>query len=194
LWDNLTNESVPDANSPVPRDGRRGCTAFASIANAQALHGGGFVPRDIVARATDSVADAILRGGRVAAMSIAVVRGLDTVVMKGYGMADVENEVAATARTVYRIESVTKQFTSVAVMQIVEQGKLSLDDELTKYVPNAPTHGRGVLIRHLLNHTSGIPTHTDVGGRFGRVMRARPLARLAARRDSLRLPAIRAGH
>ena len=127
--------------------------------------------REAVAHAADSIADAILKRGRVAAMSIAVTRGRDTLVMKGYGMADVENEVPATAQTVYRIGSVTKQFTSVAAMQLVEQGKLSLDDDVTKYVPNAPTHGRRVLVRHLLNHTSGIPSYTDVGPSFGRVMR-----------------------
>ena len=127
--------------------------------------------REVVAHAADSIADAIIKRGRVAAMSIAVTRGRDTLVMKGYGLADVENEVPATAQTVYRIGSVTKQFTSAAVMQLVEQGKLSLDDDVTKYVPNAPTHGRRVLVRHLLNHTSGIPSYTDVGPIFGRVMR-----------------------
>ena len=99
------------------------------------------------------------------------LRGRDTLVMKGYGLADIENEVAATAQTVYRIGSVTKQFTSVAIMQLIEQGKLSLDDDVTKFVPNAPTHGRKVLVRHLLNHTSGIPSYTDVGNSFGLVMR-----------------------
>jgi len=127
--------------------------------------------REVVAHAADSIADAIIKRGRVAAMSIAGTRGRDTLVMKGYGLADVENEVPATAQTVYRIGSVTKQFTSAAVMQLVEQGKLSLDDDVTKYVPNAPTHGRRVLVRHLLNHTSGIPSYTDVGPIFGRVMR-----------------------
>ena len=127
--------------------------------------------REVIARAADSIAQAILQRGGIAAMSIAVVRGRDTIVMKGYGMADVENEVPATAQTVYRIGSVTKQFTSVAVMQLVEQGKLSLDDEITKYVPNAPVHGRKILVRHLMNHTSGIPSYTDVGPIFGRVMR-----------------------
>src|SRR5690349_4408693 len=127
--------------------------------------------RDVIARAADSIAQAVLQRGRVAAMSIAVVRGRDTIVMKGYGMADVENEVPATAQTVYRIGSVTKQFTSVALMQLVQQGKLSLDDEITKYVPNAPVHGRKILVRHLMNHTSGIPSYTDVGPIFGRVMR-----------------------
>jgi D-alanyl-D-alanine carboxypeptidase len=144
--------------------------ALQSAAVAQSARGAR-ASREVVAHAADSIADAIIKRGRVAALSMAVVRGQDTLVMKGYGMADVENDVPATAQTVYRIGSVTKQFTSVAVMQLVEQGKLSLDDDVTKYVPNAPTHGRRVLVRHLLNHTSGIPSYTDVGPGFGRVMR-----------------------
>jgi len=144
--------------------------ALQSTAVAQSPRDGRST-RGSVAHAADSIANAIIKRGSVAALSIAVVRGRDTLVMKGYGMADIENDVPATARTVYRIGSVTKQFTSVAIMQLVEQGKLSLDDDVTKYVPNAPTHGRRVLVRHLLNHTSGIPSYTDVGPEFGHVMR-----------------------
>ncbi len=144
---------------------------FAFALQSTAVAQTGRSTRGPVAHAADSIADAIIKRGRVAALSIAVIRGRDTLVMKGYGMADIENEVPATPRTVYRIGSVTKQFTSVAIMQLVEQGKLSLDDDVTKYVPNAPTHGRRVLVRHLLNHSSGIPSYTDVGGSFGRVMR-----------------------
>jgi CubicO group peptidase (beta-lactamase class C family) len=147
------------------------CAILTRATQAQPSRSTGAVSRDVVARAADSIADATIKRGRVPALSIAVIRGRDTVVMKGYGMADVENEVPATAQTVYRIGSVTKQFTSVAVMQLIEQGKLSLDDEITKYVPHAPTHGRRILVRHLLNHTSGIPSYTDVGPIFGRVMR-----------------------
>ena len=143
--------------------------SFQSPAIAQPTRGA--VNREAVVHAADSIADAILKRGRVAAFSIAVTRGRDTLVMKGYGMADLENDLPATAQTVYRIGSVTKQFTSVAIMQLVEQGKLSLDDDVTKYVPGAPTHGRRILVRHLLNHSSGIPSYTDVGGLFGRVMR-----------------------
>jgi len=64
-------------------------------------------------------------------------------------------------------------------MQLVEAGTISLDDDITKYLPNAPTHGRKILVRHLLNHTSGIPSYTDVGPSFGRV------ARLDLAHDSL---------
>jgi len=140
---------------------------LASAAVAQPTR----IGNSALAQITDSLANAALRGGSVAALSIAVIRGRDTVVMKGYGLADVENEVPATAQTVYRIGSVTKQFTSVAVMQLVEEGKVSLDDDVTKYIPGYPTHGRRVLVRHLMNHTSGIPSYTDVGPEFGRKMR-----------------------
>jgi CubicO group peptidase (beta-lactamase class C family) len=117
----------------------------------------------------DSLATAALRNGPVAGLSIAVVKGRDTIVMKGYGLADVENDIPATVETVYRIGSITKQFTSAAVMQLVEQGKASLDDDITKYFPGFPTHGQRILVRHLMNHTSGIPSYTDIA-RFGRVM------------------------
>ena len=104
-------------------------------------------------------------------MSVAVVRGKDTVVMKGYGLADVENDVSATAQTVYRIGSITKQLTSAAVMQLVEQNKLSLDDTIGKFLPTLPATWRGAPIRQLLNHTSGIPSYTSAGPRWFSKMR-----------------------
>jgi CubicO group peptidase (beta-lactamase class C family) len=119
----------------------------------------------------DSIASAPVKSGAVAGLAVAVVRGRDTLLMKGYGFADVENQVAVTPTTVFRIGSVTKQFTSSAVMRLVEQGKIGLDDDMSKYIPNFPTKGRRILVRHLLNHTSGIPSYTDIGPRFGRVSR-----------------------
>ena len=123
----------------------------------------------------DSIVTAALRIG---GMSVAVVWGRDTVTMKGYGLADVENDIPATAQTMFRVGSVTKQFTAAAVMQLVEHGRLSLDDDITTFVPNAPVHGRRILVRQLLNHTSGIPSYTDVP-EFDRV------ARLDLSHDSL---------
>ena len=128
------------------------------------------VPRSQLPARIDSLAAAALRNGPVAGLSIAVVKGRDTVVMKGYGFADLENDVPATPQTVYRIGSITKQFTSAAVMQLVERGKIGLDDEITRYFPGFPTHGQRILVRHLLNHTSGIPSYTDIGERWGRLM------------------------
>lgn len=120
----------------------------------------------------DSIAGAPVKSGAVAGMAVAVVKGRDTLLMKGYGMADVENQVPVTPQTVFRIGSVTKQFTSATVMQFVEAEKVSLDDDMSKYIPKYPTRGRKILVRHLLNHTSGIPSYTDVGPVFGTVMRS----------------------
>jgi len=131
--------------------------------------------RQALSARVDSIVTAALRIG---GMSVAVVWGRDTVTMKGYGLADVENDIPATAQTVFRIGSITKQFTSAAVMQLVEHGRLSLDDDITAFVPNAPVHGRRILLRQLLNHTSGIPSYTDVPD-FDRV------ARLDLSHDSL---------
>jgi CubicO group peptidase (beta-lactamase class C family) len=122
-----------------------------------------------VVQRIDSLATAAIRNGPLAGLSIAVVKGRDTIVMKGYGYADLENDIPATPATVYRIGSITKQFTSAAVMQLVEQGKVGLDDDITKYFPGFQTHGQRILVRNLLNHTSGIPSYTDIGG-FGRLM------------------------
>jgi CubicO group peptidase (beta-lactamase class C family) len=63
----------------------------------------------------------------------------------------------------FRIGSVTKQFTAAAIMRFVEEGKLALDDELATFIPDFPLQGHTVTIRHLLNHTSGIPSYTDLG-------------------------------
>ncbi|MEJ7812096.1 MAG: serine hydrolase domain-containing protein [Gemmatimonadaceae bacterium] len=119
----------------------------------------------------DSVALAALRDQPLPGLSVAVVKGRDTLVAKGYGFADLENDVAATPRTVYRIGSITKQFTASAILQLAEQGKLSLDDELTKFFPDYPVRGNTVTVRHLLNHTSGIRSYTGLGPKWERVMR-----------------------
>ena len=122
-------------------------------------------------RTVDSLATEALAEGPMAGMSVAVLCGRDTVVMKGYGLADVENDVPATAHTVYRIGSITKQFTAAAVLQLAEQGKLSLDDSVGKHLPTIPSRWRGVPILQLLNHTSGIPSYTSAGPRWSDRMR-----------------------
>src|SRR5262249_32190795 len=113
--------------------------------------------------------DAIVReelDKKVASFAVSVVKDGRLIMARGYGYADLENSVPATAETVYRLGSITKQFTSMAVMQLAEQGRLSLDDELTKFLPDYPTQGNKVTIRHLLNHTSGIKSYTGLPGFF----------------------------
>lgn len=121
---------------------------------------------DVVAR-VDSLALAFVRGGGAPGVSVGVVRGgRDTIVMRGYGLADLENDVPATAATVYEVGSVTKQFTASLVMRLVERGDVSLDDSLGGLLPSSPPAWRGVRLRQLLNHTSGIPSYTDTGDRW----------------------------
>src|SRR5690348_13677851 len=88
--------------------------------------------------------------------------------MKGWGMANLENDVPATAQTVYRIGSITKQFTAAAVMQLVQDGKVKLDEPIGTYLPNLPEAWRAATVRQYLNHTSGVPSYTDVGQRWVR--------------------------
>lgn len=126
--------------------------------------------RDVV-RYVDSVATAAVADQKTAGVSVAVVKAGRPLVMKGYGFADLENDIPATSETVYRVGSLTKQFTSAAIMRLMEQGKLSLDDTLQKFLPDFPTQGNHVTVRHLLNHTSGIKSYTSLGPKWQRVMR-----------------------
>jgi CubicO group peptidase (beta-lactamase class C family) len=79
---------------------------------------------------------------------------------KGYGLADVEHRVAATPETKFRIGSITKQFTAAAILKLQEEGKLSVNDKLSKFIPDYP-RGDEVTIHHLLTHTSGIHSYTS---------------------------------
>ena len=118
--------------------------------------------RAATVRRLDSVATAAIAGGRVAGMTVAVVRGRDTLLLRGYGKADLEFDVATPPRAVYEIGSLTKQFTAAAILRLQEQGKLSLDDELTTHLPAYPTQGNRVTLRRLLDHTSGIRSYTEI--------------------------------
>jgi CubicO group peptidase (beta-lactamase class C family) len=83
------------------------------------------------------------------------VRG-KPVLMKAYGMADLEHNVPNTPDTVFESGSVAKQFTAMAIMLLVQDGRLSLDDEVRKHVPELPDYGVPLTIRHMLTHTSGL--------------------------------------
>lgn len=111
----------------------------------------------------DSIVAAEMRRSSVQGAAVAVFAKDRPILAKGYGMANLETGTAASAETVFRIGSLTKQFTAVAIMQLIEQGKLALDDEITKYLPDFPTQGHKVTIRHLLTHTSGIKNYTALG-------------------------------
>jgi D-alanyl-D-alanine carboxypeptidase len=98
----------------------------------------------------------------VAGISVAVARDGRVVLARGYGMANLEHAVPATPDTVFHIASISKNILSAVVLRLVDEGKLRLDDDVTNYVPEAPTHGEHVTLRHLLNHTSGISSFTSL--------------------------------
>jgi CubicO group peptidase (beta-lactamase class C family) len=81
---------------------------------------------------------------------------------KAYGMADMELGVKMQPDHILRLGSITKQFTAVAVLMLVQEGKVSLADDLTKYLPDYPTGGRKITVAQLLNHTSGIKSYTGM--------------------------------
>ncbi|MDH7975275.1 serine hydrolase domain-containing protein [Sphingomonas sp. AR_OL41] len=85
-----------------------------------------------------------------------------------WGLADREWNVANTPTTKFRIGSLTKQFTAAAILQLEEAGKLSLDDPIARYYPEAPAAWSKVTIRHLLTHRSGIPSYTAIPGFFSK--------------------------
>ncbi len=93
-------------------------------------------------------------------VAIAVVKDGELVHSEGYGVANLEWDCPIQPDTVFRLASITKQFTATAIMLLEQQGKLRLDDSITTYLPDFPTYGRTITITHLLNHTSGIRSYT----------------------------------
>lgn len=97
-------------------------------------------------------------------VSVVVMDDGEIVYASGIGMANIENDEAITPQTVFRLGSITKQFASAALLKLVEQGELSLDDPLSRFVPDYPEAGADVTVRQLLNHTSGISSYTSIPG------------------------------
>ncbi len=79
-----------------------------------------------------------------------------------FGKANLEHQVEMRTDHIFRIGSITKQFTAAAILKLWEEGKLSLDDDITKFLPDYPTQGQKITVRHLLNHTSGIKSYTSL--------------------------------
>ncbi len=107
-----------------------------------------------LAQRVDRIATQVLEETGVPSASVAVVKGGKLVYAKAYGKARLKPEVAATAEMRYSIGSISKQFTAAAILLLQEQGKLTLDDPVGKYVPGL-TRGDEVTIRQILSHTSG---------------------------------------
>ena len=92
-------------------------------------------------------------------LALAVIRDGVPLLIKGYGLANLELNVPVTPRTLFQSASVGKQFTAALVMLLVEQGKIRLDEPISTYLPDSPPAWRKITMRHLLTHTSGITDH-----------------------------------
>jgi D-alanyl-D-alanine carboxypeptidase len=110
----------------------------------------------------DDYISARMRQLHIPGLSLAIVRDGRITKAQGYGFANLELRARATKETVYEIGSNTKQFTAAAIMMLVEDGKIRLEDTIKKYFPEAPETWHGITIRHVLTHTSGIQNHVAV--------------------------------
>lgn len=135
---------------------------------------------ETLAAAIDSIAEGALRDGPVAGLSIAVFRGSEPLFAKGYGLSDVAAREAATPETRYDLCSVSKLFTALAIMRLVEEGRLDLDEDLATLLPAFPNseQAQRISLRQLLNHSSGLNDY--LAADFARLLRsAAPAAPLS---------------
>lgn len=141
---------------PTLRHPLRAFVVIALGASPLAAQGG-----SASAERLDSIAGAGVRANRAVGLVAAVVRGDDTLLFKAYGRANVEWDVPMPVDAMFEVGSIAKQFTAAAILQLHEAGTLSLDDEITRWLPALGAEGRGVTLRHLLSHTSGIAHFTE---------------------------------
>lgn len=99
--------------------------------------------------------------GQVPGASVLVIRDGQPVFRRSYGLANLEENRAATPATNYRLASLTKQFTAACILLLAEDGKLSLDDPVKRWLPSLPAAADAVTLRHLLSHTSGLIDYED---------------------------------
>ena len=139
-------------------------------------------PSGARADAIDDYVQAQLQKQHVPGLALGVVQNGKFVKEKGYGLADIERNVPVTTDTVFEIGSITKQFTATAIMMLVDQGKIGLDDKISRYREGLPEAWRTVTIRQLLSHTSGIPDYEAIMGygSYRNIMTADQVIALAA--------------
>ncbi len=129
-------------------------------------------------------------GTTVPGASVVVISDGRVAARRAYGMADLERRVAATPESDYRLASVSKQFTAMAVMLLVKDGKVRYDQAVREFLPELPAAARAVTVRHLLNHTSGLVDYEDLVPESRTVqLDDRDVLGLLAARDSVYFPA-----
>lgn len=115
---------------------------------------------------TEALARSVVEEGRAVGLSVAILRGERALLSRGYGQADLETGAPATEGTLYRVASITKRFTALAILQLVEERELALDATLAELLPDRPAPAGRVTVGELLTHTAGIPDVTGLGDRY----------------------------
>ncbi len=126
------------------------CLAFTAFALAQTA------PDKV-----DQYVEAEMARQRIPGLALGVYREGEIIKAQGYGLANVELKVAVKPETVFQSGSIGKQFAATAVMMLVEEGKIHLDDSIRKYFPDAPESWQNIKIRNLLSHTSGLADYAS---------------------------------
>ncbi len=129
------------------------CLALPSIGNSQFSSDG----EETNSRKVDNLVHAVMNKEHIPGLALAVVKDGKILKAQAYGLADERLKSPMTTDTVFRIGSLSKQFVATAIMMLVEEKRLSLDDPVSKYVDWTPKEWKEVTIRHLLTHSSGIP-------------------------------------
>ncbi len=135
------------------------CLFFASYVSAQNSVASPPSAQQITAK-VDEYMNAAVRVDRFSG-SILIARDGQPVVSKGYGLANIELDVPNTPQTVFRLGSVTKQFTAMAIMMLAERGKLNVNDPACKYLTDCPAAWQPITVKNLLTHTAGVPNYTS---------------------------------
>ena len=117
------------------------------------------IPESEIVPKVDEYMDAAVKVNRFSG-SIVIARKGKPIVSKGYGLANIELNVPNTPDTIFRLASITKQFTGMAILILREKGKLSVGDSVCKFVSDCPAAWKPITVKHLLTHTSGIPSYT----------------------------------
>ncbi|WP_136666742.1 serine hydrolase [Flavobacterium sp. H122] len=106
----------------------------------------------------------LMQKNRITGLQLAVVKNNTIVKTSNYGLANLQDSIAVDNKTVFSINSITKSFTGVAIMQLVENGKLNLEDPISKHLDSLPTTWQNITIKQIATHTSGIPDIWDSQG------------------------------
>ncbi|MFN8861630.1 MAG: serine hydrolase [Gemmatimonas sp.] len=130
--------------------------------------------------AVDTLVRRTMEQLRVPGLALAIMRGGELVLARGYGVAELEHRTPVTDVTMFQSGSMGKQFTSAGIMALVEDGRLDLEAPVRRYLPEAPAAWQPIRLRHLLDHSSGLPDYTADGFDYRRDYTDDDLLRMAA--------------